>query len=136
MADWQILALVAVLLPLMWLVIAFFAVTFGPWRRLVSRYPVNQWVPTVSKAYFVSMDCGLMSYGNCLVIDFSDDTMTVRMGANMLPFHQPFMVPKTAIQNFRRGRLLFIDWIKFQVDDCRFLLWGPNTRTNFFDGLE
>lgn len=136
MRDWQIVALVAALVMLMWIVIGFLTQILGPWRRLVSQYPVNQWLPTVSKAHFVSMDRGLMSYGNCLTIDFSDDTMTVRMGLICLPFHPPFTVPRSAIRNVHRGRLLFINWMTFWVDDCRFLLWGPNTRTRFFDGME
>ncbi len=135
MRDWQIVTLVITLLLSMWFVIGYLSPMIGPWGRLVSQYPVNQWSPTVSKAHFVSMDRGLMSYGNCLTIDFSDDTMTVRMGFLLLPFHPPFTVPKSAIRDVRRGRLLFIDWITFRVDDCRFLLWGPNARTRFFDEL-
>lgn len=135
MRDWQLFVLLPILLLFFWIGIGYVSPILGPWGRLVSQYPVNQWSPTVSKAYFVSMDRGLMSYGNCLTIDFSEETLTVRMGLLLLPFHPPFTVPKSAIRNVRRGRLLFINWITFWVDDCRFLLWGPNTRTRFFDGM-
>lgn len=136
MRDWQIIALAIALAALMWIVIGYVTPILGPWRRLVSQYPVIQWSPTVSKAHLVSMECGWVSYGNCLTIDFGEDAMTVRMGFLLLPFHPPFTVPKSAIRHVRRGRLLFINWLTFWVDDCRFLLWGPNTRTRFFNGVD
>lgn len=136
MRDWEIVVFACTIAVILWIVIGYLTPILGPWRRLVRQYPTHQWSPSVSKARFVSMECGWASYGNCLTIDFGEDAMTVRMGLMLLPFHPPFTVPKSAIHHVRRGRLMFIDWIKFQVDDCQFLLWGPNTRTQFFDGLE
>ncbi len=136
MRDWQIVTLVVPLLALMWIVIGYVTPILGPWGRLVAQYPANQWTPTVSRAYFVSMSCRWFSYGNCLTIDFGEETMTVRMGMLCLPFHAPFTVPKSAVRHVRRRRFLFVHWTTFTVDDCQFLLWGPHTRTRFFDGME
>lgn len=136
MRDWEILLFVVSLIATLWVVIGYGASLLGPWKRLLAHYPVTQWMPTVSRAHLVSLDCGWMSYGNCLTLDFAEESFTVRMAWACLPFHPPFTVPKSAIRGVRRGRLLFIYWITFWVDDCRFLLWGPNARTRFFDGIE
>ncbi len=135
MQTWELVLFIVGLLATLWAAVGYFASILGPWRRLVARYPVSQWTPMVFKARFVSLERGLMSYGNCLTIDFSDDSFTVRMAWAFLPFHPPFSVPKSAIRNINRGRFLFINWITFWVDDCRFLLWGPNARARFFDGM-
>ncbi|HET6426747.1 MAG TPA: hypothetical protein VFG20_23845 [Planctomycetaceae bacterium] len=124
MQDWELVLFVVGLSTTLWIIIGYLTARLGPWTRLVERYPVSQSVQTTMKARFVSLEYGWLSYGNCLRIDFSDDHMTVSMSWAVLPFHPPFLVPKSAIQDCRHGRFLLIHWIRFRVDDCRFLLWG------------
>lgn len=108
MRDWEILLIAIGGLSVLWIVLGWVTPKLRPWGRLVAQYPAHDWTPTVFKARFVSMSCLWFSYGNCLTIEFADDTMTVWMGALCLPFHAPFTLPKSAIHAIRRGRSVFI----------------------------
>lgn len=135
MQDWELILFIVGLSTTLWGITGYLASRLGPWKRLTQRYPVTRSVHTTLTARMASLDYGWLSYGNCLRIDFSEEHLTVSMSWALLPFHPPFLVPKTAVRDCRNGRFLGIQWIRFHIDDCRLLVWGPWARSGVLKEL-
>ncbi len=132
MVEWQIVTLgIVVGYPLLWAAIMGGVSSFGPWSRLVAKYPVNELNRPLLQARMVSMHSRWTSYGNCLTLDLDDH----RVMPGFL-FHPPWTVPKSAITRLTTGQFWGWNWIQFWIDDAKFSLWGPWARPEILQLLQ
>jgi hypothetical protein len=131
-SDILAVGLIVLLMPMWWAAICLLIARCGPWHKLAVRYPESHMLVDADHYRFVSMRCGLSSYGGCLHARATEDYLTL---APMLLFrfgHPPIAIPRCEVRDVERQRNLLGQSVSFQVGDFHITLSGRVVDSRFF----
>lgn len=118
-----------------WCLVSFAVARLGPWSRLAQRYPTLDCA--VGRRYrIVSLQSGWLTYNNCLCAVASETHLTLKTWLPFRLFHPPFTLPRTAVTNVHRRKLMFWSSVSFRIDNFDLKLYGSVAGAEFWNEVE